>query len=45
VKKRQPYNDLGANYFDKRKSISVLTNAVKRIEALGFKVILEEKTT
>jgi len=44
LKKRQPYYDLGANYFDKRKSTSVLTNAVKRIEALGFKVIVEEKT-
>lgn len=43
LKKRQPYNDLGANYFDERKSASVLKNAVKRIEALGFKVIVEEK--
>ena len=43
LKKRQPYHDLGANYFDKRKSAAVLNSAVKRIEALGYKVIVEEK--
>ncbi len=44
LKKRQPYYELGANYCNKRKSTSILKNAVKRIETLGFKVIVEEKT-
>ena len=44
LKKHQPYYDLGANYFDERKSQSVLKNAVKRIESLGYSVIVEEKT-
>jgi len=43
LKKRQPYHDLGANYFDERKSAAVLNSSVKRIEALGYKVIVEEK--
>ncbi len=43
LKNRQPYHDLGANYFDKRKSNAVLKNAVKRIEALGYTVTVEEK--
>jgi len=43
LKKRQPYQDLGANYFDERKAGAVLKSAVKRIEALGYTVIVEEK--
>lgn len=43
LKNRQPYHDLGANYFDERKSGAVLKNAVKRIEALGYTVIVKEK--
>lgn len=35
------YRDLGANYFDKRKSSFVIHNAMRRIEQLGFKVTLE----
>jgi len=43
LKNRQPYNELGSNYFDERKSQMVLKSAIKRIEALGFSVIVEEK--
>jgi len=43
LKNRQPYQDLGANYFDERKSDAVLKSAVKRIEALGYTVTVEEK--
>ncbi|RJX25117.1 MAG: IS110 family transposase [Dethiobacter sp.] len=43
LKNRQPYHDLGANYFDERKSAAVLKSAVKRIQALGYTVIVEEK--
>lgn len=42
LKKREPYKELGANYFDERKSNAVIKNAVKRIEKLGFSVKLEE---
>jgi len=42
LKRHQPYNELGSNYFDKRKAHAVLNKSVKRIEALGFKVTLEQ---
>jgi len=35
------YVDLGANYFDERKADAVQNSLVKRLERLGFKVILE----
>jgi len=41
LKKRQPYIELGADYFDKRKKQTVVKNTVKRLEALGYKVTLE----
>lgn len=41
LKKHQPYADLGANYYDKRKSAIVAKAAVKRLEALGYKVSIE----
>lgn len=41
VRDKIHYHDLGANYFDRRKSAYVVRNAVRRIENLGFKVTLE----
>ncbi|MEK7352926.1 MAG: IS110 family transposase, partial [Chloroflexota bacterium] len=35
------YFDLGANYFDKRKSSAVVHNSIRRIEQLGYKVTIE----
>ena len=42
LKKRETYKELGANYFDERKSNAVIKNAVKRFENLGFTVKIEE---
>ncbi len=39
--RRQPYSDLGANYFDERDRNSVQRRCVKRLEKLGFKVELQ----
>lgn len=41
LKKRQPYIELGADYFDQRKKDSVIKNALRRLEALGLKVTVE----
>ena len=41
LKKREPYKELGADYFDQRKKDAVVTNAVKRLMALGYKVTVE----
>lgn len=41
LKSRQPYRDLGADYFDKRQKDITVKNAVKRLESLGYIVNLE----
>jgi len=41
LKKREPYKELGSDYFDQRKKDSVVNIAVKRLKALGYKVTLE----
>lgn len=39
--KNQPYFELGADYFDLRKKESVIRNSLKKLEALGYQVILQ----
>jgi len=41
LKRRQPYSDLGANYFDQRQQDIIQRKCVHRLEKLGFKVTLE----
>lgn len=45
LSRKQAYVELGANYFDKRKSEIVTKRLVKRLETLGHKVILEALDT
>ncbi|HKX16698.1 MAG TPA: IS110 family transposase [bacterium] len=35
------YEELGANYYDERKKTVVVRNAVKRLERLGYRVVVE----
>ncbi|HSW57339.1 MAG TPA: IS110 family transposase, partial [Dehalococcoidales bacterium] len=35
------YNDLGADYFEKRDQLRMVRKAVSRIEHFGYKVVLE----
>jgi len=42
IKNRTQYNDLGADFFQKRSRESLINQNVKRLEALGFMVSLEE---
>jgi len=37
LKTRQPYQDLGADYFDRRKKDKTVKQAVKKLESLGYK--------
>lgn len=39
--KNQPYMELGADYFDLRKKESVVKNSIKKLESLGYQVILQ----
>ena len=41
LKRQQPYQELGGNYFDERKKESILHGLVKRISKLGYEVSLE----
>ena len=41
LKKREPYKELGVDYFDQRKKDAVVNNAVRRLMALGYKVTVE----
>jgi len=40
--RKQPYSDLGANYFDERDRQAVTKRCVNRLQKLGFKVSLEK---
>jgi transposase len=40
--RKQPYSDLGANYFDERDRQAVTKRCVTRLQRLGFKVSLEK---
>jgi transposase len=42
LKRQQPYQDLGPNFFDERDKLAVQNRLVKRLEKLGFKVELQQ---
>jgi transposase len=44
LKRGEPYQDLGANYFDERDQKNVQRRLVRRLEQLGYKVNLEAMT-
>ncbi len=44
LKRGEPYQDLGANYFDERDQENVQRRLVKRLEQLGYQVNLEAVT-
>jgi hypothetical protein len=41
---REPYRDLGANYFDEHERQAVERRLVRRLERLGYRVALESTT-
>lgn len=43
LKKRTPYEELGADYFDKRNQEAVKKQAIKKLESLGFEVEVKEQ--
>lgn len=42
LKRKQPYIELGPNYYEERKRQTVVKQSIKRLEALGYKVTVEE---
>ena len=41
LKRHQPYQDLGSNYFDERDRAVVARQSIRRLEQLGYKVTVE----
>ena len=41
LERREPYHDLGANYFDERDHTAVEQRLIRRLEKLGYQVILQ----
>jgi hypothetical protein len=42
LKNRQPYRDLGADYFDRRDADQVKRSLMRRLERLGVRVTIKE---
>jgi transposase len=42
IKNNTSYKDLGADYFDQKRKEDIARKALKRLEALGYKVTIEE---
>jgi transposase len=44
LKRKEPYQELGPDYFEKRHEASNVSRAVKKLEKLGYKVTVEKQT-
>jgi hypothetical protein len=42
LKRKQAYKELGPNYLDSRKKTKITNNYIKKLESLGYKVVLEK---
>jgi len=42
IKRREPYHELGSDYFDKRRPEATAQRLIKRLEKLGFQVSLQQ---
>ncbi len=40
IQRRQPYQDLGSNYFDERQKVSTANRLTRRLEKLGYRVVI-----
>jgi transposase len=38
IQRREPYRELGGNYFDERRKATVANRLTRRLEKLGYKV-------
>ncbi len=45
IKSKEPYHDLGAGYFDKRKAQSTAKRLVRRLQELGYSINLDPLAT
>jgi hypothetical protein len=45
IGKREPYRELGAQYFDQQRPEATAKRLVKRLETLGYEVSVQSKNT
>lgn len=45
IQRREPYQDLGANYFDERQKVSTANRLTRRLEKLGYRVLITPPTS
>jgi transposase len=45
IKNKEPYHELGADYFDKRRPQATVNRLMKRLEQFGFQVTFEQITS
>ncbi len=43
IQRKEPYRELGGDYFDKRRPEATAKRLVKRLEQLGFSVSLQQR--
>ena len=43
IQRKEPYRDLGGDYFDKRRPEATANRLVKRLEKLGYQVVLQQQ--
>ncbi|AZR73922.1 transposase [Anoxybacter fermentans] len=44
LKKKQPYQELGADYFEKRKESKIVNNLIRKLERLGYSISIKKKS-
>ncbi|KKC29871.1 transposase [Caldanaerobacter subterraneus subsp. pacificus DSM 12653] len=42
LKRKERYNELGVNYYKERKKEIIVKQSIKKLEALGLKVTVED---
>ncbi len=45
IQRRQPYQDLGSNYFDERQKVSIANRLTRRLEKLGYQITITPPAT
>jgi len=45
IQGRKPYQDLGSNYFDERQKVSTANRLTRRLEKLGYRIVITPPAT
>ena len=45
IQRRKPYEDLGSNYFDEHQKVSTANRLTRRLEKLGYRIVITPPAT